>query len=167
MSTLNTIEKISNVETKAVFSKDMSKRYLLEINFHVKGKKACIIMLYPSDADEYKIDQTTQLVRNNAVLQGFSSISIVNLFCGLEIKNPKTDRVNASMIAESCSGADVIIVAYGRGNTHLEEKEKLLDVLKPFQDKLFTIVDTSGQPFSHPLSPKARLWTLKSISSAQ
>lgn len=159
----NTVEKISNVETKAIFSKDLTKRYLLEINFNKHGPKACIIMLYPSDADEYKIDQTTQLVRNNAILQDYGSISIVNLFCELDIKNPRTDRVNASMIADCCEKADKILLAFGRATTHKDEKEKLLKALKIYDDKLYTIVDSSGQSFSHPLSPKARIWKVEKL----
>lgn len=163
MSNTNLIERKSKIETKAIFSKDMKKRYKLEINFNTNGKKACIIMLYPGSADEYIIDQTTQLVRNNAIMQDYSSISIVNLFCGLDCKKPESDRMNASIIAESCSNAEIVIVAYGRGVLHTEEKERLLKAIEPYKDKLYSIKDTSGQLFSHPLSPKSRVWNVEKI----
>ena len=163
MNTTNLIEKSVTMETTAIFSKDESKRYLLKMSWDKTKPHACIIMTYPSTANECIIDQTTMLVRNNAVKQGYGSISIVNLFCGLDLKKPETDRMNSSVLAQECSDADLVIVAYGRGIAHTEEKESLLSALKTFKDKLYTIVDSSGQTFSHPLSPKAREWKIEKI----
>lgn len=160
---MNTIELVSNIKTTAVFSKDKKKRYILKMEWDDNKPKACIIMTYPSTADEYIIDQTTMLVRNNAVAQGFGSISIVNLFCGLDLTKPETDRVNSSVLADECSKAEIVIVAYGRGTAHTERKEQLLEALQPYKDKLHTIVDSTGAPFSHPLAPRARLWAIEKI----
>ena len=159
----NIIERTSEIKTRAVFSKDGKKRYLLHMQWDASAPNACIIMTYPSTADEYMIDQTTMLCRNNAVKQGYGSISIVNLFCGLDMNKPETDRMNSSVLAEECSKADVVLVAYGRGAAHTEEKERLLEGLKAYAEKLYTIVDSSGQPFSHPLSPRARTWKIEKI----
>lgn len=158
MNTANMIEKTSTIKTIAFFSKDKKKRYLLHISWDDSKPKACIIMTYPSTADEFIIDQTTMLCRNNAVRQGYGSISIVNLFCGLDLTRPETDRMNGSVLAEECAKAEIVIIAYGRGVAHTEEKARLLEALKPYHEKLYTIVDSAGQPFSHPLSPKARDW---------
>lgn len=160
---MNTIELVSNIKTTAVFSKDKKKRYILKMEWDDNKPKACIIMTNPSTADEYIIDQTTMLVRNNAVAQGFGSISIVNLFCGLDLTKPETDRVNSSVLADECSKAEIVIVAYGRGTAHTERKEQLLEALQPYKDKLHTIVDSTGAPFSHPLAPRARLWAIEKI----
>ena len=62
----NTIEFTSNITTTAVFSKDKRKRYILRMSWDENKPKACIVMLYPSTADEIYIDQTTQLVRIHA-----------------------------------------------------------------------------------------------------
>ena len=159
----NTLEFTSNITTTAVFSKDKRKRYILRMTWDEKKPKACIVMTYPSTADEYLIDQTTMLVRNNAVAQDYGSISIVNLFCGLDNKRPESDRVNASVLADECSKADVVLIAYGRGTAHYEAKERLLEALKPYADKLYTIADSSGQLFAHPLSPKARHWEVVNL----
>ena len=156
----NTIERTSEVKTKAVFSRDGKRRYLLQIAWDDSKPKACVIMTYPSTADELIIDQTTMLCRNNAVKQGYGSISIVNLFCGLDLTKPESDRMNSSVLAEECSNADIVLIAYGRGTAHTEEKERLLEALKPYADKLHTVADLLGQTFSHPLSPKAREWTV-------
>lgn len=159
----NTVERTSEVKTKAVFSRDGKKRYLLQMAWDESKPKACIIMTYPSTADELLIDQTTMLCRNNAVKQGYGSISIVNLFCGLDLTKPESDRMNGSVLAEECSNADIVLIAYGRGTAHTEEKERLLEALKPYSDKLHTVADSLGQPFSHPLSPKTREWNVVKV----
>ena len=121
-------------------------------------------MSQPSTADELLTDQTTMLCYNNAVAQNFGGISIVNVFCGLDYKKPETDRINSSIVLEECGKADVVIVAYGRGTAHTEEKERLLEALKKTcPEKLHTIIDSSGQAFSHPLSPRCRHWLIESI----
>lgn len=164
MNNSNLIERNAVIKSTAVFSKDNKRRYLLKFEWDSSSPKACIIMSQPSTADELVTDQTTMLVKNNAVTQNFGSISIVNVFCTLDPKKPENDRINSSVILEECSAADVVIVACGRGTAHTEEKEKLLEALKKTcPEKLHTIIDSSGQPFSHPLSPKAREWKLSKI----
>lgn len=160
----NLTERTSEIKTSSLFSKDGKKRYKLEMTWDDKKPKACIIMTYPSTADEYIIDQTTMLVRNNAVVNNFGGISIVNVFCTIDTEKPETDRLNSSVVLEECSKADKIIVAYGRGMSHTEQKEKLLAAIASYKDKLFTILDSSNQPYSHPLSPKAREWNIQKLT---
>ena len=76
----NVIERTGIMKTRAAFSKDLKKRYLLELSWDESKPKLCIIMTYPSTADEFILDQTTMLCRNNAIRQGFGAVSIVNLF---------------------------------------------------------------------------------------
>lgn len=161
----NLTERTSHITRSAVFSKDGKKRYKLESVWDEKKPKACIIMSQPSTADELITDQTTMLCFNNAVTEGFGSISIVNVFCSLDFNKPETDRINSSLVLEECSKADVVIVAYGRGTAHTEEKERLLEALKKtFPEKLHTIIDSSGQSYTHPLSPRARVWCIQKLS---
>ncbi len=161
----NLTERVSHITRSAVFSKDGKKRYKLESVWDEKKPKACIIMSQPSTADELLTDQTTLLCYNNAVAQDLGGFSIVNMFCGLDYRKPETDRINSSVVLEECGKADVVIVAYGRGTAHTEEKERLLEALKKTcPEKLHTIIDSLGQPYSHPLSPKARNWNLKKLS---
>ena len=160
----NLTERVSHITRSAIFSKDGKKRYKLESVWDEKKPKACIIMSAPSTADELLCDQTTMLCYNNAVVQNFGGISIVNVFCGLDFKKPETDRINSSLLLEECSKADVVIVAYGRGTAHTEEKERLLEALKKTcPEKLHTLIDSSGQPYSHPLSPKAHYWRIERL----
>lgn len=156
----NTVTRKSVIETTAVFSKDNKHRYKLKIEWDKSKPSACIVMTYPSSADDLILDQTTMLVRNNAVKNGYGSISIVNIFSLIDIENPKSDRVNTSMLIEECSNADIIIVAYGRSMSYKEEKEKFLKLVSDYKEKLYTISDKNGQLYSHPLSPLVREWRL-------
>lgn len=160
MSNTNTVEKISSIKTTATFSKDSKHRYLLKMEWDDKKPKAAIIMTYPSTADEYFIDQTTMLVRNNAVANNFGAVSILNIFSAMENGLPKSDKFNTAIILKECSEADVILLAYGRSANYGEKKEEMLQLLSKYAEKLYTIADHQGRFFSHPLSPSTKKWNI-------
>ena len=159
----NVIERTGIMKTRAAFSKDLKKRYLLEMSWDESKPKLCIIMTYPSTADEFILDQTTMLCRNNAIRQGFGAISIVNLCACINNQSQNPDKVNSSYIMQECESANTVIVAFGRTTAFEEEKKALLDALDPYREKLFTIVDSKGMRFSHPLSPYAHEWKLERL----
>lgn len=159
----NTVERISEIKTTAVFSKDSKHRYCLKMEWDKKKKSCAILMTYPSTADEFILDQTTMLVRNGAIKNGFGSVSIINIFSQLNSEVPKCDRVNSSVVLQECSDADIILVAFGRNTAHQEHKDSMLEMLADYKDKLYTIIDKNGSPFSHPLSPKAREWKIEKL----
>lgn len=163
MSDKNLTEEQSVFTTRAIFSKDRKNRYALTIDWDSNKQRAAIIMTFPSTADSYLLDQTTMLVRNGAIKNGFGSVTILNLFPTINSQQPKGDKVNYSIIMSECESADKIIVAYGRSMSYAEEKEKLLEMLKPMGEKLYTIIDKKGLPFSHPLSPSAHEWDIQKI----
>lgn len=117
MSMANTIETNSTVKTTAVFSKNRKDRYLLKAEWDSNKKSLAIIMTYPSSADELTLDQTTMLVRNEAIKNDFGSVSIVNVFSSINNEAPKIDKTNTSIVMRECENADVIIVAYRRNPT--------------------------------------------------
>lgn len=78
---------------------------------------------------------------------------------------PKNDKTNTSVVMKECDSADIIIVAYGRSTSHTEEKEAFLNALNEhYNEKLYTIVDSKGLPFSHPLSPLAHQWNIQKLT---
>lgn len=162
MNTTNLIEKSSTVETTAIFSKNGKERYLLKMQWSDK-KSLTIVMSFPSTADELLLDQTTMLVRNGAVKNGFGGVSIVNLFSSVNNENPKQDKINSSILFEACESSDMILVCYGRRTDCVEEKERLLDALQSYRDKLYTLIDSKGLPFSHPLSPLTHEWKIEKL----
>ena len=164
MADKNLIEEESIFTTRAIFSKDRKNRYALTMDWDGSSReKLAIIMTFPSTADSYLLDQTTMLVRNGAIKNGFGSVTILNLFPTINSQQPKGDKVNYSIIMSECESADKIIIAYGRSMSYAEDKEKLLEMLKPMGEKLYTIIDSKGLPFSHPLSPTAHEWNIQKI----
>lgn len=165
MSIANIVEQKSTVNTTAVFSKNHKERYLLKMDWDKRKKSLAIIMTFPSSADELIFDQTTMLVRNEAVKNDFGSVSIVNLFSSINNESPKADKMNSSIVMKECDNADVIIVAYGRSTNHIDEKEAFLNALyQHYKEKLYTIIDSKGLPFSHPLSPLAHQWNIQKLT---
>ena len=157
------IERRSIIETTAIFSESEMDRYLLRMSWDDSKKKAVIIMASPSSADEYILDQTTMLCRNGAIRSDFGSITIVNLTSSIGAENPKSSKQNSAVIMIACEEADCILCCWGRGPSMTEEKEAMLDALKPYKSKLYTLVDSKGLEFSHPLSPYAHNWNIKKL----
>lgn len=163
MAKKDLIERRSVIETTAIFSESEMDRYLLRMTWDDSKKKAVIIMASPSSADEYMLDQTTMLCRNGAVKSGFGSITIVNISSSIGADNPKSNKQNSAVIMIACEEADCILCCWGRGTSMTEEKTAMLEALKPYKDKLYTLVDSKGLEFSHPLSPYAHEWNIKKL----
>ena len=158
-----TIEKKSNVITTAIFSKSGTERYLLKMQWDEDKPTAVILMLAPSSADDLILDQTTMLCRNGAIRNGFGSISIVNLNSSIGGASSHADKYNVSVIMKECDSADCILVCFGRGTGFEEEKKAMLEALKAYKKKLYTIIDSKGLPFSHPLSHLAHEWKIQRL----
>ena len=126
-------------------------------------KKLSVIMTFPSTADSLLLDQTTMLVINGAVKSGFGEVSILNVFSAINSTNPRIDKVNCSVMIDECEKADVVLVAYGRSTSYTDDKQKVLEMLEKYKDKLYTLIDSKGLPYSHPLSPLAHEWNIQKI----
>jgi len=160
MNNINLVEKASEMKTVAICSKDNKHRYCIRMIWDEEKPKCAIIMSQPSSAGELLLDQTTMLCRNNAVKNKFGSLSILNLFSQLNSENFAKDKLNLSVILEECKKADIVLVAFGRSESHKEEKQQLLELLKVYEDKLYSIVE---KPYSHPLSPACREWAISKL----
>ena len=163
MANQNFIEKSDTIVSTSVFSKDGKSRYLLRKTWDNSKKKLSVVMTFPSTADSLLLDQTTMLVINGAVKNGFGEVSILNVFSAINSASPRIDKINCSFIMSECEKADVILVAYGRSMSYTEDKKKILEMLSQYKDKLYTLIDSKGLPFSHPLSPTAHEWNIQNL----
>ena len=77
---IETDRKQINTEVKFLKDGQHTYRYLLKKQWGEGKKTAGIIMLNPSKADSLKMDLTVMNVTNYLVDNGFSGMSIVNLF---------------------------------------------------------------------------------------
>ena len=137
-----------------------------------KKPKACILMTNPSTADLHKLDYTTLYIVNNLVELGFGGVDIVNMISMVTTKlDTKSDiaslvtEENIKQIIASANKADKVIIAWGKlgeNNKKIRSvQESLLEHLRPFQDKLYIIGDSTGAMGFHPLAPSIRFsWDL-------
>ena len=162
---MNIIE--TTLTTKAVFSDDNAKRYLLKKTWDTSLPKLTIIMLAPSIASGVELDSTTSLVLNNASALGFGSVSIVNLFATLGdftlADAEPEDTENMDAILEAAKDGDVVIYAPGVGKAKLQAFQdratQVLNALRPFEKKLKCLTSASGKTkLLHPLCPAVRKW---------
>ncbi|MGN0606627.1 MAG: DUF1643 domain-containing protein [Oscillospiraceae bacterium] len=164
------LEEATVIRNKAIFSDDKKHRLLLHREWDNEKPSAMIIMINPNSADNLSMDMTTMLVVNNLNRLDFGSVDIVNLYTRItpkihfrfysdeDLLHPDND----TMILESAEKADKIIIGWGtvgKHNQRIRERENtVLEMLKPYKDKLFQI----GENGCHPLTPTVRNeWVLE------
>ncbi|SNT19198.1 intein N-terminal splicing region [Anaerovirgula multivorans] len=169
-----TVEK-SIIKTEVTFSEDKKYRYLLRKEWDKAKKKAMIIMINPSSADELLIDHTTMYVVNNLSKIDFGSVDIVNIFSKINTKistkesiQELVDEDNDTQILKSAAKVDNIIIAWGKvgeNNKKVKERqEQVINLLTEYKDKFYTIQDSKGREGFHPLAPQIRhIWKLKKL----
>lgn len=159
----------STISNEAVFSDDNRHRLLLRKVWDNEKPTAMIIMINPNSADELSSDTTTMLVMNNLHKLGYGSVDIVNLYTMITGKlhfrfNSDDDLLhpdNDDVIYRSAEKSDTIIIGWGTVGIHnmrIRERQKaILDMLKPFSDKICQISENG----CHPLTPAIRnYWDL-------
>lgn len=164
------LEEATVIRNKAIFSDDKKHRLLLHREWDNEKPSAMIIMINPNSADNLSMDMTTMLVVNNLNRLDFGSVDIVNLYTRITPKihfrfysdEDLLHTDNDTMILESAEKADKIIIGWGtvgKHNQRIRERENtVLEMLKPYKDKLFQI----GENGCHPLTPTVRNeWVLE------
>ena len=159
----------TTLTTEAVFSDDGLKRYLLRKVWDEKKPRLAIIMLAPSGASGIELDNSTQLVLNNAYSLGYGSVDVLNLFATLNDFTLKyadgEDIDNMKAILKSAKDAETIVYAAGVGkakNKMFQHRQKtVIFELKKYESKLHCLCTENGEArFQHPLSPAVRIWYL-------
>lgn len=160
------------IKTEVKFLKDgqQTYRYLLKKKWGEGKNTAAIIMLNPSKAGSIKMDQTVMNVTNYLVDNGFSGMSVVNLFSYMatdpeDLKHRKQDyeSVNIEYIKEAFKDATIIIVAWTRGEK-ITEKRRIKSILIEHAHKLKCFKDDKGKIMRHPSRGFNEKWTLVDYS---
>ena len=119
------------------------------------------------------MDYTTLFTVNALSALDFGSVSIVNLFSRMTNKlnlssnlDDLTCPENHKQILSVAEACDVFILAIGSVTDTYRKvrpyRDKIFQLLAPFQDKVHVIENEAGQRGLHPLSPSLRNkpWTL-------
>jgi len=159
--------EVDTMKMKCVFSEDAGHRFLMKKIWNKELPQANIITISPSECHNVVSDLTTNIITNNLHLLGFGGYTMTNLISkiGIDVKkiknikdlwNNETDK----HILSCAEAADKIIIAWGsfaHTRKQFSDREKqVLELLKPFQDKVFKITDGGDRKFLHPLTPCVR-----------
>ena len=167
--------EVANLKLKSIFSDDSQHRYQMSKIWDKNLPQANIITIAPSECHNVVNDLTTNIITNNLHMLDFGGYTMTNLISkiGVDIKkikntkdlwNNETDK----HILSCAEAADKIIVAWGsfaHTRKQFADREKqVLELLKPFQDKVYQITDGADRNFLHPLTPTVRNgFVLKSV----
>lgn len=153
---IKTIEKL--IKSIAVFSDDDKYRYSLIRVWENEGKKATVIMLNPSRANELKNDRTVMNLSNYLIDNKYRSMSIVNLYAymttypsELKYRNPEFEKYNDEYIIKAARESDVVIIAWGSDcSKYKARKSEVENMLRPYKNKLKCFKDEQGRKPRHP-----------------
>ena len=158
----------SNLKSEAVFSDDRKYRYILRREWDSKKSKVAVIMKNPSISDGGQVtDTTTMLITNNTAALDYGGFDVLNIVPLITTKlnlsecESIPDEVfeeNLKHIKKVCENAEKILIAWTTlsGKKIAGVMNDVLEALKPFEHKLYTISNKSGGQAYHPLSPKIR-----------
>jgi hypothetical protein len=147
-----------NIQRAAKFDETGQYRCWLRREWEVSGPEIAFIMLNPSRADHCQDDPTLRRCIRLAQQWQFSRLIVVNLFayCTASPKLLKTvaDPVgsgNDGHILQACEAADRILLAWGNWGRLYQRDQAVLELLRPFRDRLCCLgFNRTGQP-RHPL----------------
>ena len=133
---------LSGLRVNAHFSFCARFRYLLTIDDPAvkTGKTICAIMQNPSIADEHVADKSVQFLeklifrKQTPVFGPIKCLHIVNQFAFIQTRNFKGCRQhigdkNIEFIQEAITDADLILIAWGKNNPYMQQKQTILQLL--------------------------------------
>ena len=128
-----------------LYSKDKKRRYyyynkIMDFNNKHGNKKATIIMINPSEANENTVIKTpdntiTNLYNILAKFKEFSSFEVINLYSEInpkpkDIYKQKVEALNETIIEQVLKEADLIIPAWGTEGKFNSDTKGLINKIK-------------------------------------
>jgi hypothetical protein len=164
------------IKAEAIFNDERTHRYLLKRIWDKDKPPIAVIGINAYLSDTIISDTTTTLIVNNSArLESHGGVHILNLYSMLTNKlsfrynsdEELSHKENDDYILRSAAECSKIVLAWGRAeNTNdriAERVVKVINMLKPYADKLYCISDGKNN-FYHPLCPAARsAWDLKPV----
>lgn len=148
----------ATIQSKAIFSIDRKHRYLLERCWDDRKKKATVIMINPSFADELKTDLSILKLMNFLIDHDYGTLRVVNLYAFISTdpsqlkKNPDAvGELNDQYIKESIENTDLIIIAWGvERDKYKVRKNQLKMLLLNSKPTIKGFIDEEGRIGRHP-----------------
>ena len=148
----------NDAESTAVYSDCETYRYALTRVWDPAAGKLTFIMLNPSKATEVQNDPTIERCERRARALGFGGFRAVNIFALRETDPHKMRRhttpegpANAGFITEACDWADMVIAAWGAHGAHLDQGQRIRDLLAATGREIYSFGQTKAGHPRHPL----------------
>lgn len=143
----------------AAFDQDGKYRYDLYRMLQADNDSTVLfVMLNPSTADHVILDPTVTRCKNFAILWGFGSFHVANMFA-LVSSNPKAletaedpvGPLNGQYIARLAKRASKVIVAWGAHKLVRQRQKHVLKLLYKYHEELYCLGYTKKGYPRHPL----------------
>ena len=129
-------------------------RILIKVKINEdSNKKAVVIGINPSTAQEGKSDRSLTKISRYLFQFGLGELAMINLYetisktqDGIE----KAHKCDLEKHEQLLKDADMIVVAWGTENKYLEDKERAFQYLMQWSDKVYCISDEKGNKPKHP-----------------
>lgn len=162
----------SNANTRRIFNKDKTHRYLLTKQWHKDKKSITVITKHPNYDGIYINDLTTHLICNELAKMHYGNIHFVNLFSKIRtvgttgtMKNDFDTHTDIHII-KAIKESDNVLIAWGASSSkiidyRIQELSQLLDAQST---KVSKLINPETKKITHPLNPKSRaFWVLESV----
>lgn len=154
-----------NIKCESCYNDDYQHRYLCKKIWNKDKPCIAVIMLNAGSSTNIITDATTaRVLRNVAQMEIYGGVQILNIYSILtnkldfryhsdeELNHPENDK----QIVKSAGECEKIVVAWGKApkmNQRVAERvANVMELLKPFWEKLYVIVDGERR-LIHPLHP--------------
>lgn len=152
------VNKEATVKSKVIFSADNRHRYLLERVWDDEKKKATVIMINPSFADELKTDMSVWKLTNFLMDNDFGTLRIVNLYAfistdpaGLSNNPDAIGELNDKYIESAIADTNLIIIGWGvEKSKYTKRKAYVSNILKKSNVVIKGFIDKEGRIGRHP-----------------
>ena len=141
-------EHLQHLNVSALFSKNGKFRYQLSISKKdtKNDKTLCVIMKNPSIANELVADKSVQFLeklifeKNYPEFKDVNKIIVVNQFAFIQTNNfegndNEIGSENDYYVLKAINESQIILIAWGRSNTHIERKETILKFIRTQKNK--------------------------------
>ena len=118
-------------------------------------KRVVAIGINPSTAQNGKSDNTMTRLCRIIDMYGYNCVKMLNIY---ESVSTPQSGINKKTITDfqkkldDIECADMVLIAWGMGG-YEEEKARIKDVLKPYNEKIFCIARKEENSFSYPRHP--------------
>lgn len=151
-----------------VLSEDDKYRYCLTKIWEENKKRATVMMLNPSKANELKCDKSVMNISNYLIDNNYGIMDIVNLFSYMTIypnelgqREQKYEKFNNQYITMAAERSDIIIIAWGSDSKkYITRKREVENMFIPYKYKLKCFEDEEGRKPRHPRDLGVK-WTLE------